>query len=84
MDITKPSITRLARRAGIKSISEECFPYIRALIEQKLDIVVRNSLVVNRERQTKTLMTEDVYQALALTGENIAQSHELGTTTVTK
>lgn len=84
MEITRPSITRLARRAGIKSVSEECFPYIRALLEQRLALVVGNALVVNTEHSTKTLMQNDVYDALGLLGENLARSTDLGTCTVSK
>jgi histone H3/H4 len=84
MEITRPSLTRLARRAGIKSVSEDCYKNVRALITQRLDLVLRSALVINAEHATKTLMPEDVYEALALMGENLAQSHELGTTTVSK
>jgi histone H4 len=84
MEITRPSITRLARRSGVKSVSEECFDNIRALITQRLDLVIRSSLIINSEHQTKTLMVDDVYQALSIMGENLAQSHDLGTTTVNK
>jgi histone H3/H4 len=84
MEITRPSITRLARRAGIKSVSEECFPSIRALISQHIDNIVRNALIINSEHQTKTLMPDDIYDALSLIGENLAQSNELGTNTITK
>lgn len=84
MEITRPSLTRLARRAGVKSVADECYPYIRALIAHQLDLVVRNSLVVNSEHTTKTLMTNDVYEALALLGENLTRSNDLGTSTVSK
>lgn len=84
MEITRPSITRLARRAGIKSVSEDCFNNVRALIDQRLDSVIRAALVVNSEHQTKTLMPEDIYEALALTGQNLTMSHDLGTSTVAK
>lgn len=81
MEITKPSITRLARKAGVKSISEECFPYIRALLEQRAKEVIRNALIITT---TKTLMPEDIYESLALTGVNLTQSNDLGTTTLAK
>jgi histone H3/H4 len=84
MEMTRPSITRLARRAGVKSISEDCFTNIRALVSQHLHAIIQTALVVNSEHQTKTLMAEDIYEALAMMGENLAQSHDLGTTTVSK
>ena len=84
MEMTRPSITRLARRAGVKSISEECFISIRALVSQKIHNIIKNALVINSEHQTKTLMADDIYEALALLGENLTQSHDLGTTTIGK
>jgi histone H3/H4 len=83
-DITKPSITRLARRAGVKSVSDECFHSIRKIISNHLDEIIEASLVVNSERQTKTLMSDDVYDAFSLIGKNITQSSDLGTSTCVK
>ena len=83
-DITKPSITRLARRAGVKSVSDDCFHAIRHLIANKLDQLIVASLIVNSEHQTKTLMADDVYDSFTLLGENVTQSSDLGTTTCSK
>lgn len=83
-NITKPSITRLARQAGVKSLSDDCYNNIRNMINMYLSEVIVASLVVNSEHNTKTLMPEDVYEALRITGYNVAQSHELGTTTFSK
>lgn len=82
--ITKPSITRLARRAGIKSLSDDCYNSVRSLIEVYLDEIITAALIVNSEHNTKTLMSEDIYEALRLRGYNVTQSHELGTTTCAK
>lgn len=83
-DITKPSITRLARRAGVKSVSDDCFQAVRTLIANRLDEIILTTLVVNSEHQTKTLMADDVYDSLCLLGQNITQSNDLGTTTCSK
>lgn len=83
-DITKPSITRLARRAGVKSVSDDCFSHIRSIISSKLDEIVQAALVVNSEHQTKTLMAEDIYEAFTLLKHNVTQSNDLGTTTCSK
>jgi histone H4 len=79
--ITRPAITRLSRRGGVKSVSDDCFPVIRNLIGTELDNIVRTALMVNSEHQTKTLMPDDVYQALKMNGYNVAQSTDLGTST---
>lgn len=83
-DITKPSITRLARRAGVKSVSDDCFHAIRQLIDDRLNELVYTALIVNSEHQTKTLMSDDVYDAFALLGHNVTQSGDLGTSTCGK
>jgi len=82
MELTRPSITRLARKAGVKSISEDCFAEIRELTKNKLVSLLKVALIVNSERQTKTIMPDDIYEALRLLGENIAESHDLGTASV--
>lgn len=83
-DITKPSITRLARRAGVKSVSEDCFNSIRHLIANRMDELILAALIVNSEHQTKTLMSEDVYDAFSIIGHNVTQSSDLGTSTCSK
>jgi histone H3/H4 len=83
-NITKPSITRLARRAGIKSVSDDCYDLIRKLIDHKLEEILRITIVVNTERQTKTLMADDVYEAISLNGVNLTQSTDLGIATCQK
>jgi histone H3/H4 len=83
-DLTKPSITRLSRRAGVKSVSEDCFSTVRNIIDNRLHEVINASLVVNSEHQTKTLMSDDVYSAFQLLGVNITQSNDLGTATCSK
>ncbi len=79
--ITKPSITRLARRAGVKSVSEDCFPVIHDVIGTTIEEIIGVALRVNSARSTKTLMVEDIYDALRLKGYNVAQSTDLGTGT---
>lgn len=82
MKITKPSIIRVARKAGVKSISEECYDIIRKLIDNKIDDLAKNIVIVNGEHQTKTVMLEDLYNAFVLKGEYISQSNYLGKTTI--
>lgn len=78
-NITKPSMTRLARKAGIKSLSDDCYSTIRDMITMELSNTIDTMLIVNSEHNTKTIMPEDVYEALRLQGENIASSYDLGT-----
>ena len=83
-NITKPSITRLARKAGVKSLSDDCYNNIRSIVSVYLSDIIVAALVVNSEHNTKTLMAEDIYEALLLRGYNVTQSNDLGTTTCAK
>jgi len=82
--LTKPSITRIARKAGVKSLSDDCYNSIRDLVKTRLSEIIVAALVVNSEHNTKTLMPEDIYDALHLRGYNVTQSNDLGTTTCAK
>ena len=82
--VTKPSIMRLARKAGVKSLSEDCYKTVNDTIESTLDDILRISMIVNTERNTKTLMSDDIYTALSLQGFNVTSSLDLGTATCSK
>lgn len=84
MEIARASIVRLARKSGVKSISDDCLDLTRAIMCKKLDEIIRTVLIVNDERQTKTLMPEDVYEALSLLDNNLARTTEMGTSTCSK
>ena len=77
MDITKPSITRLSRRAGVKSLSDDCHDVIRKIIEYKLEEVLNAVINVNSEHNTKTILSSDVYDALHLLNHKVTVSSEL-------
>ena len=82
--ITKPSLVRLARKAGIKSMSDECYPEVYKLITDNLDKIIYTSLIINSENGTKTLMNNDIYQAMKANGYIVAESSDLGTNTCAK
>ena len=78
--ITKPSINRLAKRAGVKSLSEECYETIKNLIGMELNTIIKTCIIVNSENQTKTIMVKDVYNALHLLNHNVTESTDLNNT----
>ena len=82
--ITKPSINRLARRAGVKSVSDDCHDTIRNLIGMELNTIIKTILIVNSQNQTKTIMVKDVYDSLHLLNHNITESTDLNTTSFIK
>ena len=84
MQFTNPSIKRLARKAGIKTLSDDCYDEIRNIINIKLKSILETSFIVNQHHKTKILMINDIYEALTLLGENFAYSDDLGTNSITK
>ena len=65
-------------------MGDDCFETTKRLIDEKLTEVLRVALIVNSEGTTKTLMAENIYDALNLMGENVTHSSELGTSTCNK
>jgi histone H3/H4 len=76
-NLSKSSITKLSRRAGVKSMSEDCHNIIRNLIGMKLNDIIKNIIIVNNVHSTKTIMPADVYKALELLGYTITESQKL-------
>lgn len=77
--ISKPSLTKLARQAGVKSLSDDCFETIRHVMNNKIDELVKTILIVNSEHKTKTIIVNDVYESLQILNHNVAESSELNT-----
>ncbi len=77
IELSKSSIIKLARRAGVKSLSEESYNTIRSLIGIKLKDIIKATVIINDSHQTKTIMGNDVYKALNLLNYNITQSDNL-------
>lgn len=71
--ISKPCIIKLAKDTGIKSISEDSIPVIRSIMDSTLDDVIKTSICIMDEKNTKTLMPDDVYKALRFLGFNIVK-----------
>jgi len=76
MNITKPSLQRIARQAGIKSMSDECVDIIRTLLHAKTAEIC--DILILQNNYTKTIMVDDVYTALKSLNVNLARSDNLG------
>lgn len=82
--LSAPSIIRLARRAGVKSMTKDCLETIRGIIDEKVAGIIEQTLIVNLVKNNRTdkdgapkgkiLMVDDVYTALTLMGKNVARS----------
>ena len=76
--ITKPSISRLARRAGVKTISEDCYLVIHEAIGEEIEKIISTAFIINSGNNTKTLMIKDIRDSFRLNGYNITESNDLG------
>ena len=76
MNITKPSLQRIARQAGIKSMSDDCVDIIRTLLHAKTAEIC--DILILQKNCTKTIMVGDVYAALQTLNVNLARSDNLG------
>ena len=74
MEITKPAIVRLSRKSGVKTLSDDCYDTIRHIIDKELRSVIQTMLIVNSERNNKTLMVNDLYDSLKLLNVNLTET----------
>jgi len=82
--IKNPSIERLGKKAGIKSMAADCHTLIRRVILAKLHDIAKNTLITNSENHTKTIMPSDVFNALTIMGYNVGESNCMGRQTSSK
>lgn len=69
--ITKPAIRRLARRGGVKRISDEIYDSTRLILKVFLENVVRDSVTYTESAQRKTVTALDVVYALKRQGKTL-------------
>lgn len=71
--ISKLSIIKLARRAGIKTISKDSYDIVRTIIIKELNEIILKALILNSENNTKTLMVDDIYHSIKMKGINLTR-----------
>ncbi len=69
LNFTRPSIVKIARKAGVKSLADECFMLVDTLMMDHIETLVREGLLMNKVRGGKVLSVEDVQAALMQRGE---------------
>lgn len=77
-----PAMTRLARKAGVKSMSEECKEKIEEIGRKKLEEILLRAERVREERKGKILIVEDIRTALEIDGNRVVAVENLGTKVV--
>lgn len=76
-EFTKPALIRIARQAGIKTISDDCYDLIRTIISLRLKELCKVINIVHSQKNTKTIMADDVYEAFSQLNLAITTSSEL-------
>lgn len=64
--ITKPALRRLARRGGVKRISNDVYDESRHVTQKFVDKVVKHAVTLAEHSKRKTVTTKDVLEALRL------------------
>ena len=64
LGITKPAIRRLARRGGVKRISNLIYDEIRGVLKSFLENVIKDSVTYTEHARRKTVTAMDVVYAL--------------------
>ena len=69
--ITKPAIRRLARRGGVKRISNYVYDETRAVLRVFLENVIRDAVTYTEHAKRKTVTAMDVVYALKRQGRTL-------------
>lgn len=69
--ITKGSIRRLARRGGVRRISEGVYESARDELRKFLESVIRDAVIYSDHANRKTIMNLDVIYALKKQGRTL-------------
>ena len=71
MGITKPAIRRLARRGGVKRISNLIYDETRVVLRSFLENVIKDSVTYTEHAKRKTVTALDVVYALKRQGRTL-------------
>lgn len=69
--VTKPAIRRLARRGGVKRISNLIYEETRTVLRTFLESVIRDSITYTDHAKRKTVTAMDVVYALKRQGRTL-------------
>jgi|APSaa5957512535_1039671.scaffolds.fasta_scaffold107799_2 histone H3/H4 len=74
--IKNTSINRLSKRAGVKTLSNNTYPIIHAILSNKIIEITNIVKSVNNEHGTKNIMPRDLQKALEIAGVNLTMKKE--------
>ena len=62
--ISKPALKRLARRAGVKRLNSDVYPWARTLLKEFIESVITPAILHTKSRKQNTVRPRDVLKAL--------------------
>jgi histone H4 len=68
LGITKPAVKRLARRGGVKRISNGIYEETRGVLKIFLEKIIGDAVIYTDHRKAKTVSSMDVVNALKRNG----------------
>lgn len=77
-------LKRLAKKAGVKSISKKCYKKANLLIDTQIIELMKKITTITDNRDCKTISEEDFIKCMKMIGINITTSSCLGTRIVNK
>ena len=69
MDITDPTIRRLARRGGVKRISKGVYDETRGVLKEFLQRTIRDAIIYTEYVKRKTVTVNDILFSLKKQGQ---------------
>jgi histone H4 len=78
--ITKPALRRLARRGGVKRLSNLIYEEMRGITKVFLEHVLRDAVTYTEHARRKTVTGADVEYALKRQGRTLYSGNKIGTT----
>ena len=64
LGVTKPALKRLARRGGVKRISNDVYKETRNVVKLFLENIIRDAVAYTEHARRKTVTSTDVVTAL--------------------
>ena len=71
LGVTKPALRRLARRGGVKRISEAMYEVAREQLREYLESILKTTVTYTEHAKRKTISAIDVVYALKRHGTNL-------------
>jgi len=72
--INKPSLVRLSKIAGVKSLSHDSYDILNKVALDKIEDIVHTCIIVNSQNKNKIISKKDLYSALHILGYNLTSN----------